>query len=657
MMATGGREASRERRSMIVRGRSALPAAAERSRGPGTDSRVGRGQGAADTHAPAPAQAARTPEPAPSASPTATQPPAPQSGSSATYGRDVARERRRAGARSGKPGLQQPQDAPAAAQSAAASESGAKDSAAVGTGRAYASYVRAARSTRGRGDAPACRPTGRCRPQSLLTYAPKVAVSTTEGGEHVTGVRIGRGKNVTGDEPGATIAVTGAQYLGKEQGIISRPGGQKVGAARTAAGLVVTGTQVRSAVSVTGDESNAAIFITGQADQEVADDLIGRRDHGSYAPSQFQRQHNPHGHTVFGTNLGRLARGMGSRQRAQERAVEHTEKGQTISGTAVGRSQRVTGDEAGACRSITGDQYLDQRNACELPAQGADLVSARPAQGSARPDHVTGDKVTISESQKGARITGVKVEHDRRVTGDEYGACVEVTGTPYVGRTQFAAACAPDKSGAPAAQTSVGGRVTGDTPRHVDHVTGTGRGVGQSVTGTPYYRKEQAAEAPGDFKARMSRIAGRFSVNWPQRDAQLQVGAGPVEEPGATGRITGTFARGEGKITGNQEFIYRPRTASSERPAHMLATGEASIKGRTVTGSAWTEDGKVTGTEGTSAVERNPSERAGKPHAFAGATQFKGKGIKEEIRQMVTGMVGWSAKTSAKVTISGGSQG
>lgn len=141
----------------------------------------------------------------------------------------------------------------------------------------------------------------------------------------------------------------------------------------------------------------------------------------------------------------------------------------------------------------------------------------------------------------------------------------------------------------------------------------------------------------------------------PQREAQLLAGVAPVDAPGAAGRITGSFAIGDGKITGNREFAYRPR-AVAEQPGRLRGTGEASVRGRLVTGAAWTEHGTVTGSEG-SAVERNPSERSGTSHAFAGAARFKGKGITEESRQMVTGMVGWSSKSGAKVTISGGAQG
>jgi hypothetical protein len=64
----------------------------------------------------------------------------------------------------------------------------------------------------------------------------------------------------------------------------------------------------------------------------------------------------------------------------------------------------------------------------------------------------------------------------------------------------------------------------------------------------------------------------------------------------------------------------------------------------------------VTGTEGSTAAERNPSERAGKPQAFSGARRFKTLAKHEETKNLVTGLLGWSGKTAAKVTLSGGAQ-
>lgn len=653
MMAEGGRNASRARRAQLVLGKAGLPPATERTRtgerGAGVSSIVAVPSAVpVVTAAPVVAEAPRPPAAAPSVS--------------TLVGREASRARRSALVQ-GKTGLRQmkaPETAPVSVEAVATPAAPVSSLAAAS--RHIAQAVRAARAANGRGDNSPARPSGRVRNPQPIRYPAKVATTETYAGKSVTGVRIGRGMNVTGDERGAAVQVTGSQYIGKETGFNPREGGVKVGAARTAGGLAVTGTQVRSKVMITGDESNAAIRITGEADQEAGDDLLERRESGGYASMQFQRQHNPHGHTVFGTNLGRSARGVGSRERARERAIEQTDGGQPISGTALGRSVRVTGDESGSCRPITGDQYLmpavrqalcDTTNAAPRPRAGAAMGMH------GRPDPVTGEKVTVSESWTRQRVTGVDVEHNTNVTGDEYGVCLPITGTPYVGPGQYEAFCETgDASVAARLATpgvSAGQRVTGDAPKSVERVTGTQRGSERAITGTPYYRADVDPDTRAHAVERMNKA---FSVRSPQRERHLAAGLAAPEAPTAESRITGSFTAGQGKITGNQEFHFSPRPRAergSEDKSRI--TGEGRAEGPAITGGAWGEQGNVTGTEGYIAAERNPSERAGQPQAFAGARAFKGKGNHKAPTQHVTGMVGWSAKTAARVTLSGGAQG
>jgi len=651
MQATGGREASRERRERLVQGKNALPKAAERSR-------VG------DERAPqsmAPPVVAATPAPAakPEAAPAPVVQPATPVGHALT-GVEASRARRAA--------LVQGKTALKAAQSTVATtvsndttdEATATAAPLTGSGRQIAQALRGARARHGRGDAGATRPSGRVRKAEPIQYPPKVAESRSYGDKTVTGVRIGRGMNVTGDEPGAGLQVTGTQYVGKETGFTPREGGVKVGAARTPAGLVVTGTQVRSTVKITGDESNANIRITGETDQELGDDLLDRREQGAYTSMQFARQHNPHGHTVFGTNLGRSAKSAGSRERNRERALEQTDGGLPISGTAVGRSARVTGDEPGSCRAVTGSQYLkpaSQQPLCEVPGSRAGARAGNAMGMNGRIDPVTGEKVVVSETWTRQRITGVDVEHNSNVSGDEYGACATVTGTPYVGPGQYEASCRTDVEAvvqrvAPGLAT--GNRVTGDIAVNAGHVTGTQRGGDRTITGTAYYRAEREDEMKGNA---VQYLDSRFSVRSPQREAQLRADQKAIEAPSAESRITGTFAAGHGKITGNQEFHFNPRPRAERSEDKSRITGEGRVEGPVITGGAWDERSNVTGTEGYIAAERNPSERAGQPQAFAGTKAFKGKGNHKAPTQHVTGMVGWSAKTAARVTLSGGAQG
>ena len=156
----------------------------------------------------------------------------------------------------------------------------------------------------------------------------------------------------------------------------------------------------------------------------------------------------------------------------------------------------------------------------------------------------------------------------------------------------------------------------------------------------------------------ISHLNSRFSVRSPQREAQLQSDAKAAEAPSAEARISGTFAAGHGKITGNQEFRFSPRGRVERSADQSRITGEGRVEGPTISGGAWGKLGNVTGTEGHIAAERNPSERAGRPAGFANSTVFKGKGNHVAPTQHVTGMVGTSPSGNvSRVTLSGGARG
>ncbi len=529
-----------------------------------------------------------------------------------------------------------------------------------GSCREQARARRAARSQRGR-DTTAPAPPTRPLRAGRLEYAPKVVAAQTEGGQRVTGLRIGRAAQVTGNEPGATLPVSGTPYIGSDGGFVTRSGGPKVGAARTPGGVAVTGTLVRSTVAVTGDEAGASVRITGEADQRIEDDLTARREQSFSTAAQFQRQSQPHGASVFGSNLGRSARNLGSRTRMPGQAIESTQRGLAITGSAVGRSVRVTGDEPGACHGVTGDQYLTPaRQQSECGGSGGGTAAAELIE-QARRDPVTGAKVRIGRTWSSQRISGTDLEHDPRVTGQEPGSCAILTGSPYHGPATLQGWCEPAQAAAAAQRLqpqSAPIAVTGDLPLHAGQVTGTARGALRAITGTPYYRQ---GPAPAPAALPVAAIDQRFSIRSPQRSAQLQRDARSSEAADGASRITGAFALGAGKITGNQEFLFHPRTpasgASEDRPAHARLTGEGRSGGREITGYSWREHAAVTGTEGEFGAQRNPSLRAGQPQAFAGAARFKEESRHGETRQIVTGMVGGSSKSAAKVTLSGGALG
>jgi hypothetical protein len=498
---------------------------------------------------------------------------------------------------------------------------------------------------------------GLSRPQreGQARYVPKVVETPTYGGQRVTGVRIGPGVQVTGSEPGAGLPVSGTQYVPAD-GPAPAPGaGLKVGRVRTPHGLVVSGTTVRGKVPITGDEAGEHLRITGEADQKFDDDLTPRAD-GTYRATQFPRRADPHGATAVGTRLGMPRPSV---------PLEATDDGLPVTGTAVGRSGRVTGNEAGACRPITGDQYQNLYST-ECGVVGGGTAPAEHL-GRARLDPVTAGKVTVAQTWGGQYVTGPSVEYRPNVTGDEPGSCRSVTGTPYQGPSTVFGWCAPDE-GDPAAQRLEsrprGVAVTGDLPLNAGNVTGTERGSRNDITGSSYYGDMRPAEPAADDEATWQaftvpvawarRLAGRESGYAKQRAASA--------EPASCvpGRITGSFAVGDGMVTGNNEFLFRPRL-KRDASTPVGVTGEGEIDGRTITGSpaAWTPSDKVTGTEGYIAAGRNPSEGGGGSQGWAGTRRFKnlatpgspGEGAR------VTGRVGGSPKDAARVTVSGGAQG
>ena len=529
-----------------------------------------------------------------------------------------------------------------------------------GSGRERARARRAAASRVGSAE------LGRPERVGRVTHPPKVIVSPTHGGQRVTGQRVtGLGMSssvkVTGGEPGAALPVSGTQYVAADGAAPAPAAGAKVGRVRTPKGLVVSGTTVRGTVPITGDEAGEHLPITGEADQKFDDDLTPRRD-GAYRSAQFPRRADPKGATALGTRLappGRTTSGDGAWH-----PLENTDGGLAVTGTAVGRSGRVTGNEAGACRPITGAQYQHLSSySSECAGVGGGTAPAAHLN-RARLDPATGGKVSVAQTWSGQRVTGPNVEHSPNVTGDEPGSCRPLTGTPYQGPSSMFGWCDADDGEAAAQRIESrpqGVAVTGDLPMPAEGVTGTERGEGRSLTGTSYYGDMRPAEPAVDDWA-----AQAFPVAWARRLAGGEGGIVAPPDPdnpalppsSVPGFITGAFAVGEGMVTGNNEFLFRPRAKRDGQK--RVVTGEGRTEGRTITGSsAWASHDRVTGTEGYIAAGRNPSEGGSKPHGWAGALKFRNlatPGAPRE-KQNVTGQSGWNSKDAGRVTLSGGAQG
>jgi hypothetical protein len=477
-----------------------------------------------------------------------------------------------------------------------------------------------------------------CQSGPLGTQPPKVAVTVTTHGNRVTGNEVGRSEKVTGDEPGTCKLITGTEYLSANQSQaycgVSQPAPRKVGRTTTVAGQPVSGVLVGRSEKVTGDEPGSGRQLTG--DQYVGDQ------------SQVK---------------GRAPQKVGSFQ---------TLRGTGVTGTTVGRSQRVTGDEPGSCRSITGDEYIGTE-------QYQSFCGARPAPEAA--------KVGFSVTPRSQVVSGTRTGRSSKVTGDEPGTCKVVTGTPYAGLEEAGNWCSTSEVKNIRQRTPVrmGTVMSGIQPGIGGVMTGAERGACEDISGTPYVGPDQLAAAcgtaaplPVDFPQPLTTAPWQeFSVQSPARSAQLErerTGGvtGSTYEQG--GRITGPFDMAAGKVTGTEQFRFDRRqreqargpltpesdppaadsAASGENGAKARITGEGLSSGLTITGDDWNRGRHVTGTEGPSARRRNPT----RPGAMSAMPAFQSK-RNEAIPEPVSRITGSSGNTSSGslITVSGGARG
>jgi hypothetical protein len=720
---------------------------------------------------------------------------------SAPTGRALARARRSALSQAGKSGLKRVAQATRMAASMPAQNWEAAISNGA-TSRQVAMQRRKAQSLTG-DTRPASekRPSGRMRARMETPAPPKVEEGHTLAGRDVTGTMVERSKKVTGNEPGSCRAITGTEYIGAEQydslcSTRPEPAPSKVSVSQTSRERTVTGTSVNRSGNVTGNEPGSCRAITGTeyASREQFESMCSTRpepapskisvsqtsrehtvtgtsidrsgkvtgnepgskraitgtdyvspSNGATAPDKVDVSHTSHGKTVSGTAVGHTGKITGD-ERGSCRAVTGTEylsseqiqtcntgmsetprkvsvmssrNEQPVSGTAVGRSSSVTGDEPGSCRAITGSQYYNTDSelcAVSGPNKVANMqtLSGRTVTGSevGRSPKTTGDeaggckpvtgtdyigadqqaavceastpvapvaKVAVDTTWRGQPVTGSYVGRSTRVTGDEHGGCSPISGTPYIGRNQYSNFCEAPAREAQEARLKTSAlipatAVTGDRPGAGGSVmTGDERGACEIVSGTPYVGADNTASNCATSNRFVSRTSTwvepsrppaplDFSIVSPARAAQQKIYDGVTGTEYSSERITGPVNKASGLITGTPEFRHRdagmlPGTREEATGAASHLTGEGSQSGREITGDAWHAMSRVTGTEGASSQARNPSERGNPRGAGANAARFREEVQPAEVPpSRITGSAG-NAGGGALVTLSGGARG
>ena len=349
-----------------------------------------------------------------------------------------------------------------------------------------------------------------------------------------------------------------------------------------------------------------------------------------------------------------------------------TLRGTGITGTHVGRSDQVTGDEPGSCKIITGDEYIGSQ-------QYDRFCDGRPAPEAA--------KVGFSVTNRQQVVSGTRTGRSEKVTGDEPGTCKIVTGTPYVGFEEASNWCSSDQAAAVRQRTPrrMGTVMSGIQPGIGGVMTGAERGVCADVSGTPYVGPDQLAEACGaalPTDADFPRPLG--GQPWEQFSVQSPAGVAHSTRErtgGVTGsnyeqssRVTGPFAMADDKITGTEHFRFdrtnRQPSRGPRAPIMPVAaavvsvdedarpvsrvTGEGISAGLKITGDDWDRGERVTGTEGVSARRRNPS-RHGALAAMPGIEAKRNEAVPAPVSR-VTGGSG-NTQAGSLITVSGGARG
>ena len=477
-----------------------------------------------------------------------------------------------------------------------------------------------------------------CNADASASTARKVNVTTTSHGNPVSGNRLGRGENVTGNEQGTCKNVTGDEYTSAEQqqgycGELAKKSPRKVSMAETMKGKAVTGDNVGRSESVTGDEPGMSRALTGT--QYTKPEEIGN------APAKV--------------------------------GVSSTLRGGSVTGTMVGRREKMTGDEAGSCRNVTGDDYVGAEQYSGFCSTTAEAPSDQ--------------KVGASATGKGLMVTGTMTGRSGHVTGNEPGTCKSVTGTPYAGADQTGNFCQAED----AAMASMRNRelrstpampLTGLQPGVGGVMTGADKGACEAVSGTPYVGADQfasacpataATSASPDYPQAIggNTVGQQFSVTTPSGGAAAAIGStGVTGNQYEKGHITGPFGMATGKVTGTEDARFGKENVSAVamRPepvtevdgrAKSRVSGEGQDSGLNITGDDWGRGEHVTGTEGMSSTRRNPTIRANNSMAAMAEMAAIAQKRNEEVaipNSKVTGGSGNTEKGSL-ITYSGGARG
>jgi len=545
-------------------------------------------------------------------------------------------------------------------------------------GRDVARAMRAQRSQNGAAGQEPSRPCGRQRPGAAEQAPWKVGASETTRGQTVTGTMTGRTQSMTGNESSTCRPITGTEYAGTEMSTEfcetqPAPTHSKVEVNTTSRGNTVSGNKMGRDFNMTGNEFGACNRVTGNEyiGSGEAHTFCGEPAVSPHADKVTSSSQTRKGKNLTGDEVGRSDKVTGDEHGAERDPTgtqyaapgsigapnkvgkSDTLRGGGITGTMVGRGKSVTGDEPGSCKDVTGNDYIGQE-------QYSSFCGYTPRAN----DHKSG----VSYTATGGYVTGTMTGRSMRVTGNEPGSCKTVSGTPYASADQYETFCDTETATLASARRrkqigTPGLNMTGQQPGVGGVMTGAAKGACQNLSGTPYVGGDQFVQACPDTAPAESRDGSpwnEFSVNPPSGGAQRGLVTGNQYE---SGHISGSFGKGEGKLTGTEEarFDFQPETSAAIASVQQIQgrevsriSGEGQDAGLNITGDDWDRNKHVTGTEGLSAKRRNPTLRNGDMRTMA-VNQKRNERITEPTSK-VTGGSGNTDKGSL-ITYSGGARG
>jgi len=439
-----------------------------------------------------------------------------------------------------------------------------------------------------------------CGTTPVATTPAKVGVDASRGGMTITGNLVDRDNKVTGNEPGTCQRVTGSQYdSSASKGFCHEDSQQsspqrssKVHEMHTLHGRPLTGTEGSPSPKLTGDDRGSCSVVTGSeyVSQEYFQQSCPQTPMQTPAPS---------------TTMTGLSR---------------TWNNQMVSGVQTGHSQKMTGDEHGICKTVTGSSYAGREQVSEFCS--ATAVAQSEQRMHQRHMHQQKDAPALLP------VSGMTPAMDERMAGNfQRGRCQSVTGTPYQGQ-QDRVLC---NSGA----------------RHHLAQASTAQNLAQPAA-EPY---------SADFT-----VMSPAKAAWQQRDNEPDFSRVHSSVYARRSSITGAVNKAEGVISGTPEFRHEREiqpvasdmtTAQPESQKERI-TGEGSESGTHITGDDWSRGGLITGTEGLFSASRNQTQQGTSvKRDNVGAYALRGRERPEVAISKVTGGSG-NTCTTGLVTLSGG---